>query len=160
MNVTSSFSRWLLWGTRVWIYMLSCLKGRRGNHVTHSHSSCLHGCYSSLKAVPRFTSPSHPLHWVTSRWCKSWGLRTWVSTLWPRVKSSMLLVFCSAHKVMIFTFNGKGKNIKRIIFHNITINEVLLAHNHAHVFTYCLWLLSHETAELSNCNLDYMAHKA
>lgn len=61
---------------------------------------------------------------------------------------------------MIFTFNSGGGEIKRMIFHNITINEVLLAHNHAHGFTYCLWLLSHETTELSKWNRNHMAHKA
>lgn len=49
---------------------------------------------------------------------------------------------------MVFTLSNIWEKIKRkIIFRdiwnwNFSVQIVLLEHNHAHIFTYCLWLLS------------------
>lgn len=46
-----------------------------------------------------------------------------------------------------------------IIPYLTSINKVLLALSHTHLFIYCLWLLFWATAaELSSCNRDHVAH--
>ena len=42
----------------------------------------------------------------------------------------------------------------------ISVSIILLEHRHAHLFMYCLGLLSQYNSELSSCDRDHMASKA
>lgn len=75
--------------------------------------------------------------------------------LWPS-QVCCSIVNSPQSKNDFYIYKGWGGKIERRIFHDtqtlceiqilVTINKVLLEYNYARLFTYCLWLLSHDNS--------------
>lgn len=63
--------------------------------------------------------------------------------------------------LIITTVEGVGKlwPTDQIWLVTCFYKKVLLGHSHVHAFTYCLWLHSTKTADLSNYSTDCIAHR-
>lgn len=87
-------------------------KAGGGNHIPHSHSSYLHRCYRSLKAVPGLTSLSTP--WTGSLpdgvKAKDLDLGSAHYGLWA--KPSLLLVFVQPTKLWFSHLMVRGEKSK------------------------------------------------